>query len=139
MQKKHIADYFENLYQAREGEMSHAEWTKKIDNKIDQITNMKYEQTHQEISQNEINKNIKTIQRGKSTGPDRIPNEAIIEANQHNRNIIRKILNKIYNNEKIIDQWQEGEIIRFYKGKGKKGKMQQSEGDNPSQQHGQTI
>ena len=126
--KKHIADYFENLYQAREGEMSHAEWTKNIDNKIDQITNMKYEQTHQEITQSEINKNIKTIQRGKSTGPDRIPNEAIIEANQHNRNIIRTILNKIYNNEKIPDQWQEGEIIRFYKGKGKKGKCSNERG-----------
>ena len=49
--KNHIADYFENLYQAREGEKSHAEWTKNIDNKIDQITNMKYEQTHQEITQ----------------------------------------------------------------------------------------
>ena len=55
-------------------------------------------------------------------------NEAIIEANQHNRNIIRKILNKIYNNEKIPDKWQEGEIIRFYKGKGKKGKCSNERG-----------
>ena len=56
------------------------------------------------------------------------PYEAIIEANQHNRNIIRTILNKIYNNEKIPDQWQEGEIIRFYKGKGKKGKCSNERG-----------
>ena len=43
-------------------------------------------------------------------------------------NIIRTILNKIYNNEKIPDQWQEGEIIRFYKGKGKKGKCSNERG-----------
>ena len=44
------------------------------------------------------------------------------------RNTIRKILKSIYNNEKIPDQWQEGEIIRFYKGKGNKGKCSNERG-----------
>ena len=30
MAKEHIADYFENQYQARKGEESHEEWTEHI-------------------------------------------------------------------------------------------------------------
>ena len=38
--KSHIADYFEDLYQAREGEQTHEAWTNKINNKIADITNI---------------------------------------------------------------------------------------------------
>ena len=31
-------------------------------------------------------------------------------------------MNKVYNEEKIPDEWQKGEIIRIYKGKREKGK-----------------
>ena len=37
MAKEHIADYFENLYQAREGEKSHEEWTEHINKTVDEI------------------------------------------------------------------------------------------------------
>ena len=37
MAKEHIADYFENLYQAREGEKSHQEWTEHINKTVDEI------------------------------------------------------------------------------------------------------
>ena len=47
-------------------------------------------------------------------------NITIIEANKTNIITINNILNNIYNTEKIADQWQKGEIIIFYKGKGKK-------------------
>ena len=36
MSKEHIADYFENLYQAREGEKSHEEWTEHINKTVDE-------------------------------------------------------------------------------------------------------
>ena len=35
--KEHIADYFENLYQAREGEKSHEQWTEHINKTVDEI------------------------------------------------------------------------------------------------------
>ena len=126
--KNHKADYFEDLYQAREAESTHVTWTKTINEKIKQITKTNSNETLNEITLEELNKNIKTLKRGKSTGPDNIPNEAIIEANKTNRTAINNILNNIYNTEKIPDQWQKGEIIRFYKGKGKKGKCSNERG-----------
>ena len=113
--KNHIADYFEDLYQAREAESTHETWTKTINEKIKLITKTNTNETPNEITLEELNKDIKTLKRGKSTGPDNIPNEAIIEANKTNRTTINNILNNIYNTEKIPDQWQKGEIIKFYK------------------------
>ena len=46
----------------------------------------------------------------------------LIEANQSTRKIITNVLNNIYESENIPEEWQEVEIIRFYKGKVKKGK-----------------
>ena len=106
--KNHIADYFENLYQGREGEKSHAEWTKNIDNKIDQITNMKYEQTHHEISQKEINKNTKTLQRGQSTGPDIIPNERGITLASNMGKLFERIVNNRITKTVDITEAQAG-------------------------------
>ena len=37
-------------------------------------------------------------------------------------------MNKVYNEEKIPDEWQKGEIIRIYKGKGEKGKCSNERG-----------
>ena len=118
----------ENHHQAREAESTHETWTKTINEKIKLITKTNTNETPNEITLEELNKNIKTLKRGKSTGPDNIPNEAIIEANKTNRTTINNILNNIYNTEKIPDQWQKGEIIKFYKGKGKKGKCSNERG-----------
>ena len=109
----HIADYFEDFYQAREAESTHEIWTKTINDKIKQISLINTKETLNELTIDELNKNIKALKRGKSTGPDCIPNEAIIEANKTNRNTIKNILNQIYTTEKIPDQWQQGEIIRL--------------------------
>ena len=37
-------------------------------------------------------------------------------------------MNKIYHEEKIPNEWQEGEIIGIYKGKGEKGKCSNKRG-----------
>ena len=37
-------------------------------------------------------------------------------------------MNKVYNEEKIPDEWQKGEIIRIYKEKGEKGKCSNERG-----------
>ena len=51
-------------------------------------------------------------------GPDLIPNEAFIEADNKTRQIPLTTLNQIHKKKKIPKQWQHGEIIRIYKGKG---------------------
>jgi hypothetical protein len=46
----------------------------------------------------------------------------MIESDEQNKMIISEMMNKIYQNEEIPKSWLEGEIIRFYKEKGIKGK-----------------
>ena len=95
--KTHIANYFETLYQSREGEPNYEEWTKHIKNTVDTIAkNNAKSQDENPFSTQELNKCIKTLKRRKSTGPDNIPNEALIEADPITRAIYRETLNKVY-------------------------------------------
>jgi hypothetical protein len=126
--KKYIADYFENLYQAREGEESHAGWTQFISESAQKATNFSTEENFNPFSTKELNKCIMKLKRNKSTGPDMIPNEAIKEADQETRTIILEALNRTYASETIPAEWQHGEIIRIYKGKGIKGKCSNERG-----------
>ena len=65
---------------------------------------------------------------GKATGPDDIPNEVFKEADENLINNITSIMNNIAMEKTIPEQWQEGSIIRLYKGKGKKGKCSNERG-----------
>ena len=65
---------------------------------------------------------IKELKRKKSLGPDKIPNEIFIEANKKTREILREVIAKVHKSEEIPHSWEEGEIIRIYKGKGQKEK-----------------
>ena len=127
--KQHIADFFEDLYQAREGAESHQKWTDLINRTVTEA--LKTDQpkpTIDQIRYDEVVKAIGTIKRNKSLGPDKIPNEAFIEANQKTRKIITEALNRTYQEEIIPKNWKEGEIIRLYKGKGVKGKCSNERG-----------
>ena len=127
--RNHIADYFEKLYCAREGEESHKNWTDHINKCVEEMSQSNEKSKNEKpFSQEELNKCIKTLKRRKSTGPDRIPNEIFIEADENTKKIYLQNLNKIYDHEKIPTQWQHGEIIRIYKGKGKKGKCSNERG-----------
>ena len=120
--KEHIATFFEDLYQARPARPEAQQRTEEIQHNIEKIKEeMKNLPKPKEITKKEMKKSIKKLQRGKATGPDKIPNEAIIEANETTNEILRHQLNKILTNQQIPDEWQHGEIIRLYKGKGKKG------------------
>ena len=68
------------------------------------------------------------MKRGKSPGPDKIPNEMFIEADQQARKEITNILNNISTTYNIPQTWQHSEVIRLYKGKGKKGKCSNERG-----------
>ena len=76
----------------------------------------------------ELNQSIKILKRNKSTGPDRIPNEIYIEANEITKQIFLHTMNEVYTRETIPAQWQQGNIIRIYKGKGNKGKCSSERG-----------
>ena len=76
----------------------------------------------------ELNTAIKELERGKATGPDEIPYEAIIEANNTIRRKMLKIFKRIYEKEETLDKWKEGTIIRIYKGKGLKGQCVNEKG-----------
>ena len=75
-----------------------------------------------------MNNAIKRLKRKKSLGPDKIPNEVFMEADQETRYILCNIFNKIHEAENIPPSWREGEILRLYKGKGKKGKCSNERG-----------
>ena len=125
--KEYIAGYFEDLYQAREGENKYEEWTNKIKKKTNEL---RHEQTgpRQPITTEEIERIIKKLKRNKAMGPDEIPNEIFIEANQTTREILTQILNTIHLGKNIPDTWRKGVITRLYKGKGKKGKCSNERG-----------
>ena len=58
----------------------------------------------------------KQLKRNKSNGPDDIPNEVFIEANEATLEKFREIFNNILNNLNIPKEWQTGDITRLYKG-----------------------
>ncbi len=127
--KEHIANYYEELYQARPGTQEYAQWTKIIQDMVKSIENeLKDEEPIQDITMKELNTAIKALQKRKSCGPDEIPNEALINASPTTRQEILKQLNHLTNTHTVPRQWQEGEIKRLYKGKGNKGKCSAERG-----------
>ena len=126
--KEHIANYFEELYQAREGEEAYKQWTTHIETKVKEITQVTEQEENSTITMKELNTAIKALERGKATGPDEIPNEALIEANNTIRKKILRIFKRIYEKEETPDEWKEGTIIRIYKGKGTKGQCANERG-----------
>ena len=130
--KQCIAGYFENLYQAREGTEEYRDWTEKIKESVKKALTKKGNQQatdHQEkITDKEMKTAITKLKRHKSLGPDKIPNEIFIEANTETRQILKQLLEKAHKEETIPKAWEEGEIIRLYKGKGQKGKCSNERG-----------
>ena len=122
--KEHIVNYFEELYQAREGEEAYKQWTTHIETKVKEITQVKEQEKNSTVTMNELNTAIKALERGKATGPDEIPNEA----NNTIRRKMLKIFKRIYEKEETPDEWKEGTIIRIYKSKGVKGQCANERG-----------
>ena len=126
--KEHIANYYEQLYQAREELPGYDTWTRIIEDKISDLRKTTAQDTIPPFTAQELNKVIAKLKRNKATGPDNIPNTAFIEANKQTRTIILKALNHITSTKNIPTQWQKGEVIRPYKGKGVKGKCSNERG-----------
>jgi len=117
--KEHVAKYYEDLYQARHGEPGTEEETERIKRQVRQWD----KETHRglRITTKEVQQVRKCLHRKKASGPDGIPNEVFIEADNETLRVHQHMLNEVYTTERIPRQWQEGRIKRLYKGKGLKG------------------
>ena len=70
--KEYIANYYEDLYQARPGKPEYLEWTQKIENKGKEIeAEMENLPPVNPITDKELNIAIKRLKRKKATGPDK--------------------------------------------------------------------
>jgi hypothetical protein len=127
--KDYIAKYFETLYQAREEEENNKEWTKIINNKVEEIEREANQQPNlPDINRNEMLEATKKLKGKKSCGPDEIPNEVIINASYQVQDFLRRTLNKVMEKEKIPEAWKKGHIVTLYKGKGQRGKCSNERG-----------
>ena len=129
--REHIANYFEDLYQAREGKVEYQMWTAKIAKHVKTALNeppSNNSSTENKISDKEMDKIIKTLKRNKNLGPDKIPNEIFIEANKETKQLLKTMIENIHITENILPSWKEDEIIRLYKGKGQKEKCSNERG-----------
>ena len=99
--KEHIANFYENLYQARPGKPEYEEWTKKIENEVKRIDKeLDQQPPPPKITIKELNNAIKALKRNKATGPDGIPNEALIEASANTRKMYLDVINTILKERK---------------------------------------
>ena len=71
-------------------------------------------------SKAEIEKAIHHMKRGKASGPDKIPAEAIKADIETSTEILHDLLGKIWEQEEIPTEWKEGYLVKFPK----KGDMQ---------------
>ena len=127
--KQYVANYFENLYQARPSKPEYRNKTTEIENAVKEIEEqMRNLPQIPDFTAKELDEAIKKLKRKKATGPDNLPNEIFIEADQQTKEIYRKHFNKLNETMLIPTIWQEGEIKRLWKGKGTKGKCSNERG-----------
>ena len=127
--KEHIAKYYENLYQAREGTTEGSEWTKKIMEKNkDTKDRLDRTETTVPINIQEMKCAKKKLKKKKSSGPDNIPNEPIINLDHRNTGTMLECMNNIMKEKIIPGDWKKGRIISIYKGKGTRGKCSSERG-----------
>ena len=119
--KAHIQHFYENLYSPREPREDCKIENDNIIANNKRRRNCKNTPNTNPFTMEELNTVIKHLKPNKATGPDNIPNRIFTEANHKTKCTYLKILNVITKERKIPNEWQEGEILRLYKGKGKKG------------------
>ena len=138
--KEHIAQYYENLYQARPSKEGYHEITKSIEDNVKQIEReMENKPKIDNFTSKELDNVIKKLQRKKAIGPDNIPNELFIEADKDTKQIYLDHFNSINQSMEIPEEWQEGNIKRLYKGKGEKGKCSNERGITISSNYGKVY
>ena len=98
-----------------------------------------YNQSQPPITLQEISQAIKKLKKGKSCGPDDIPNDVFIMASPQLKQIYLESLNQILQTQDIPPDWQMGSVTRIYKGKGTKGKCSNERGITVSSNFGKLF
>ena len=94
--KEYIADYFEELYQARPAKPENQKQSETIIREVKQIEKIQENQAPiEDFEMQELTKSIKKLKRRKAQGPDEIPNEIFIEADETTKLIYLEAMNKI--------------------------------------------
>ena len=137
--KEKIAEYYEDLYQARQSEPEYQEWSNKIEKEYQQRQIREPKTPQKQITKKEIDQALNKLKPRKATGPDDIPNEAIKQLDKKNRIKLTQIFNHILEKNEIPNKWQESSIIRIYKGKGQKGKCSAERGITLSSNMGKVF
>ena len=139
--KKYIANYFQELYKARDGTTEYQHWTDHITDTVNtlQLAIPTDHNPNNNITPQELHKAIRSLKTRKAVGPDNIPNEALIYSNTYIKDTLLKQFNHILQNRKVPKQWQTSTITRIYKGKGTKGKCSSERGITLSSNIGKTF
>ena len=72
----------------------------------------------QNISRREVKKQLKKMKNGKAIGPDGIPVEVWKSLGEEGIDMLWDLMNKIYQQEMMPEQWRESFIVPIYKEKG---------------------
>ena len=128
-QKEYIATYYEDLYQAPEGNPEYERWTKHIKRTVKSLeAYLENAEDETPFSMKELEIAIRSLKTRKCPGPDNNPNEIFTKSSKATRYIYLNMFNKILRNREIPPQWLNGNITRLYKGKGTKGKCSNERG-----------
>ena len=103
--KEYISNFYENLYQAREGAAEYKTWTDEIRNEVKSIEkSMETLPDEPEFTTIEVINVIRSLKPGKAPGPDGIPNEAMKTVNGHTLEIFRNEMNKVLESATIREK-----------------------------------
>ena len=117
----HTAEYFENLYQAREANPQYDQHTKEVLETAEEIKDSLKNRREKPFTLKELDTVIRALKRKKTPGPDDLPNEILIEATQETKKALLTAFNNINTTTIIPKQWTQGTIKTLYKGKGQRG------------------
>ncbi len=70
------------------------------------------------ISREEVKKALKKMKKGKATGPDGIPVEVWKSLGDEGIDMLQDLMQKIYEEEKMPNEWRDSVIVPIYKEKG---------------------
>ena len=68
-----------------------------------------YDNMHinRKITMEEVRDGLKTVQRDKANGPDKVANEFLIEGGKIIQKMLLTVFNNIYREEKIPEEWKQ--------------------------------
>ena len=127
--KEHVTKCYKKLYTAREGNLQYKKWTNHIKRIVASVDAILQDAPNEKpFTEEELDKAIKSLRKGKCPGPDNIPDKIFLKASGNTRKVYLKMLNHIQERGSIPEQWLSGNITRLYKGKGTKGKCSNERG-----------